>query len=64
MSGFNANVPARKPRTLAGRVLNELTADPQEGSSENGAKTLSLESPSVMETSSASTIDAAAPTSA
>jgi hypothetical protein len=64
MSGFNANVPARKPRTLAGRVLNELTADPQEATTENGTPALALETPAAMETSSASTIDAAAHTSA
>ena len=30
MSGFNANVPARKPRTRIGQVLSELTAEVEE----------------------------------
>jgi DNA repair exonuclease SbcCD ATPase subunit len=29
--GFDANVPARKPRTKIGRVISELTSDPQPG---------------------------------
>ena len=28
-SGFDANVPVRKPRTAIGRVLTELTTEPE-----------------------------------
>jgi len=30
-SGFDANVPARKPRTKIARVISDLTANPQDG---------------------------------
>jgi len=38
-SGFDANVPARKPRTRISRVISELTAVPQDGDEKQGDHT-------------------------
>jgi chromosome segregation ATPase len=37
--GFNANVPARKPRTRIGQVLTELTSEPDAGAVDSGERT-------------------------
>lgn len=34
-SGFDANVPARKPRTRISRVISELTSNPQDGAEDH-----------------------------
>jgi hypothetical protein len=64
MSGFNANVPARKPRTAIGRVLTELTSEPQEPVVDASALSLPLEGNAPVETSSASVAESAPPTHA